>query len=223
MMPLVLAVDTTSELGSLALVDGAELVGQAPLRSADGYGHLVFPAIEKLLAGCRRGLSQVDCFAAASGPGSFTGIRVGLAAIQGLSDALSKPAIAVSTLRAIAWHGSGDLRAPVIDARRGEVYGGLYTGALDAAQQETVTGPAAWLDSLPPGGVEFLCRDGRAAAALTAARPAISNSLKLVPAELAGSVGRIAAGVLAAGHVPRAPLEANYVRASDAEMFWREW
>ncbi len=223
MTPLVLAVDTTSELGSLALVEGSELLAQTALRSAEGYGHLIFAAIEALLADCRRGLSQVDCFAAAAGPGSFTGIRVGLAAMQGLADALSKPAIAVSTLRAVAWHGSASLRAAVIDARRGEIYGGLYTGSLGAAGRETVTDPGAWLDSLPAGDIEFLCRDARAAGALAAARPYISNQLCVVPEELAGSVGCIAAAALAEGHVPAAPLEANYVRASDAEMYWREW
>ncbi len=223
MTPLVLAVDTTSELGSLALVEGGKLLAQSALRSADGYGHLIFQAVEALLADCRRGLSQVDCFAAAAGPGSFTGIRVGLAAMQGLADALSKPAIAVSTLRAEAWHGSANLRAAAIDARRGEIYGRLYTGSLDAAGRETVMDPGAWLDSLPETALEFLCRDARAAEALAAARPSISSFLCVVPAELAGSVGRIAAAVLVAGHVPKAPLEANYVRASDAEMYWREW
>lgn len=222
-MPLVLAIDTTSELGSVALVEGAELVAQAPLRSADGYGHLLFPAVEALLAECRRELSTVECFAAAAGPGSFTGIRVGLAAIQGLADALSKPAIAVSTLRAMAWHGSGELRAPVIDARRGEVYGGLYTRRLDAVQRETVSDPESWLDGLPEAGIEFLCRDGRAAATLAAARPDLSNSICVVPAELAGAVARVAGMVLVAGGAPHHPVEANYVRASDAEMYWREW
>ena len=73
----------------------------------------------------------MDCFAAASGPGSFTGVRVGLAAVKGLAEAAGKRVVAVSNLRALAFFGSAPLRATVIDARRGEVYAALYNSRLD--------------------------------------------------------------------------------------------
>ena len=70
-------------------------------------------------------LEEIDCFAAASGPGSFTGVRVGLAAVKGLAEALGKPAVGISNLRALSLFGKAALRAVVLDARRGEVYGAV--------------------------------------------------------------------------------------------------
>jgi tRNA threonylcarbamoyladenosine biosynthesis protein TsaB len=220
-MPRLLALDTTSELGSLALVDGGELVEQVAMRSRDGYGHLIFGEIDALLARHGWRLGQIDGFCAASGPGSFTGIRVGMAAVRGLSEALSKPALAVSTLQAMAWHGTAGLRAVVIDARREEIYGGVYACELEPAQAETVTGLAEWLAALPPGEPEVLCRDASLAERLAGILPA--HRARVVPAELAEAVARVAAARLSSGGVQAASFEANYVRRSDAEMFWREW
>ena len=80
----------------------------------------------------------MDAFASASGPGSFTGVRVGLTAVKGLAEATGRKVIAVSNLQALAWHGSRPLRAAVLDARRGEVYGGVYDAALQLVQEEVV-------------------------------------------------------------------------------------
>lgn len=220
-MPRLLAIDTTSELGSLALLAGGGLVEQVAMCSPDGYGHLVFGEIDALLARHGWRLDQMDGFCAASGPGSFTGIRVGMAAVRGLGDALSKPAVAVSTLQAMAWHGTTSLRAAVIDARRDEVYGGVYTGELEPAQQETVTGLAEWLAALPTGDPELLCRDAGLVERLAGLVPA--GRVRAVPAELAEAVARIAATRMSSRNVHAAPFEANYVRRSDAELFWREW
>ncbi len=222
-MPRLLAIDTTSEFGSLALVSGSEVVEQVEVHSRDGFGHLLFGEMETLLA--RRGwrVDQVDGFCAASGPGSFTGIRVGMAAVRGLSEALAKPAFAVSVLQALAWHGTAGLRAAVIDARREEVYGGVYTASLNAAQAETVTGLAEWLAGLPPGNLEFVCRDAGLAGRLAGACLTHGPRTRVVAGGLAGAVGLISAGRLASQGEPPVPFEANYVRRSDAEMFWREW
>jgi len=111
-----LAIDTTTEFGSLALLDGPEVVEQALLHSANGFGQILFPRIERLFDQRGWALSTVDCFASASGPGSFTGVRVGLAAAKGLAEALGKPVVAVSNLQALAWFGSAPLRATVLDA-----------------------------------------------------------------------------------------------------------
>ncbi len=79
---------------------------------------------------------MVDCFAAASGPGSFTGVRVGLACVKGLAEALGKPAVAVSNLRAIASFGTAPWRAVVLDARRGEIYGAVYDAAGGSSRRK---------------------------------------------------------------------------------------
>jgi tRNA threonylcarbamoyladenosine biosynthesis protein TsaB len=131
----ILALDTTSQHGSLALRRDGAILCDVALDSSEGYAHLIFQAIAGLLRDAGVGLSEIDCFAAASGPGSFTGVRVGLAAVKGLATALGKPAAGISNLRALA--SFGNLR-PVIDARRGEIYTAVYDAGLRLVSPETI-------------------------------------------------------------------------------------
>ncbi len=211
MTPRILALDTTSEYGSLALLHGEEVAAEVEIHSKTGFSHILYPRLEELLAAAGCGLSEIDCFAAAAGPGSFTGVRVGLAAIKGLAEAVHRPAVAVSNLQAIAWHGTRPLRAPVIDAHREQVYAALYDGALNIVSPEVVTPLAEWLERLPSGGIEFLATDA-----------AVLASARVVPRARAVAVARIAAARFAEGKAQDpAALDANYVRRSDAELFWK--
>jgi len=221
--PRILAIDTTTQFGSLAFVRDGDVVEEVPLHSAEGFAHVLFPQLERLLARRNWKLAEIDCFAAAAGPGSFTGVRVGLAAVKGLGEALGKPVAAVSNLQAVAWHGSAPLRAVVLDARRGEIYGAVYSASLELASPETVAKFPAWLATLPDGEMEFLSTD------LSPFRHALEGTrfahapLKEVPRALAGAVGRIAAVRFAAGlAVSPAAIDANYVRRSDAELLWKD-
>jgi tRNA threonylcarbamoyladenosine biosynthesis protein TsaB len=126
----ILALDTTSEFGSLAVRSEGRTIAELTLQSHEGFAHLIFPAIENVLTQAGVGLEEIDCFAAASGPGSFTGVRVGLSAVKGLAEASGKKAIGVSNLRALATFGNLPLRAVVLDARRGEVYAAVYNSGL---------------------------------------------------------------------------------------------
>jgi len=220
----ILAVDTTSRWGSLALLAGGVVVAERAIESEDGFGHLLFPAIEELIAEQGWNVGEIDCFAAAAGPGSFTGIRVGLSAAKGLGAALSKPVAAISTLAAIAWHGSAPLRAVVLDARRGEIYGAVYSASLETVSPEVVTDPEEWLAKLPEGELELLSPDFSALAEILRQTRFSQIPQRTVPRALAGAVGALAAHGLHIGrlHSPAA-AEANYVRLSDAELFWREW
>ena len=110
---MILSIDTTSEFGSIALTERDRVIEEVLLHSPDGFGHILFPQIEKLLARHGVTVNQMDCFAAASGPGSFTGVRIGLAAAKGLAEAVGKPVVAVSNLRALASFGTAPLRATV--------------------------------------------------------------------------------------------------------------
>ena len=107
----ILAVDTTHEYGSLALSQGGETLEEVTLHAPTGFAHVIYAELAALLG--RHGVTadEIVCFAAASGPGSFTGVRVGLACIKGLAEATGKPAIAVSNLRVIAEFGTAPLRA----------------------------------------------------------------------------------------------------------------
>jgi tRNA threonylcarbamoyladenosine biosynthesis protein TsaB len=213
----ILAVDTTSDFGSLALLESGVTLQEIPLHSTDGFGHMLFSHMDALLKHHGWKLESVDAFAAASGPGSFTGVRVGLAAVKGLADAIRKPVVAVSNLRAIASHGSYPMRAALIDARRGEVYGGVYDENGRLVGEEVVMPFPDWLAALPPGPMEFLSQSADLFAAL------VNGPHNEVPRQLAGAVGRIAASEAEEGR-GRDPLviDANYVRRTDAELCWKE-
>ena len=213
---IVLAIDSSTEYGGIALwEDGG--VRESVVHSPDGYAHVLFGELEGLLADAGVALGDVDAFAAASGPGSFTGVRVALSAAKGFAEAYGKPLFAISNLLAMASLGASALRAPLLDARRGEVYGGLYDAALRPVRDEAVMPLRPWLDSLP-AGAEILCPyPERFGAALEAHR------LTVVPASVAAAVAALAAERYRVGDRPvAAESDANYVRRSDAELNWKE-
>jgi tRNA threonylcarbamoyladenosine biosynthesis protein TsaB len=190
---VILAIDTTHEAGSMALADSERVIGEAPLDEPEGFAHVLYGHLARLLDKHGVCLEDVDCFAAASGPGSFTGVRVGLACIKGLAEALGKPAVAVSNLEALASFGTAPLRAVMIDARRGEIYGAVYDDSGKLVQPEVVMKQSDWEATLP-----------REAERVTG------------PRRLAGAVARIAAGRLLRGEaVDAAAIDANYVRRPD--------
>lgn len=200
----ILALDTTSEFGSLALRSNGETIAEITLHSPEGFAHVIFAAIDDLLRRAGVRLAEIDCFAAATGPGSFTGVRVGLSAVKGLAEAMGKPAAGVSNLRALASFGNSARRAVVLDARRGEVYAAVYNSDLEPVVPEAVLKFSAWLKSLEAGDYELICSPR-------------------TPRQLAAAVAYCAELDCARrGWVDPAALDANYVRRSDAELFWRE-
>src|SRR5579864_2199667 len=100
MSPYVLAVDTTGEVGSIALAGERGVIEEVPLDSPDGFAHVLFDEIERLLKRHALDVWKITAFASASGPGSFTGVRVGLTAVKGLAETTGRKVIAVSNLQA---------------------------------------------------------------------------------------------------------------------------
>ena len=207
MTPLILALDTTHECGSIALARGAETIEQIAMHSPDGFAHVIYGQLDTLLWRNKIALAEIDIFAAASGPGSFTGVRVGLACVKGLADSLGKQAAGISNLRAIASLGHAALRAPLIDARRGEIFGAVYDAVGNVVRRESVGKLDAWLAALPEGA-EILSPDSHDVEGVT---------MVCTPRELAAAIAHLA--VESAGDP--AALDANYVRRSDAELFWK--
>ncbi len=206
-MTRIVAIDTTSEFGSLALAEDGRILEEVLLHSPDGFAHVLFQQLERLRKRHGWQWEQVTGFAAAAGPGSFTGVRVGLAAAKGLAEASGALAAAVSNLQAMASFGSSPLRAPFFDARRGEIYGALYNDHLEPLGAEVVTKFSAWRASLP-AGAELLTPD-----------PApFGVEATVTPRALAGAIALLAFDRLE----DPAKLDANYVRRSDAELHWRE-
>jgi tRNA threonylcarbamoyladenosine biosynthesis protein TsaB len=200
---VILSIDTTSEYGSIALVEANVTIEEIALHAPDGFGHVLFGHIQELLEKNGTTVHQMECFAAASGPGSFTGVRVGLAAAKGLAEATGKRIVAVSNLRALARFGSAPLRACVIDARRGEVYAAVYNDELRIAMPEVVIKLETWLPTLPPGCEVISIADA--------------------PRPLAAAIGHIAWDEFTLGRASDpAEIDANYVRRSDAELLWKD-
>jgi tRNA threonylcarbamoyladenosine biosynthesis protein TsaB len=146
-----------------------------------------------------------------------------LACIKGLAEAWGKPAVAVSNLQALASFGSHRLRAAVMDARRGEIYGAVYDAEGGVVVPESVGPFERWLGGLPSGDIEFvhagfadfadmLCGTRFEAAPRVAAARALADAIAAIAFQ------RLICGD---AHDPAA-LDANYVRRSDAELFWKE-
>lgn len=196
-----LAIDTTSEVSSLALAEGGRVLEEVALHSPDGFAHILFDEVERLLARHGMKITDIEGFAAAAGPGSFTGVRVGLTAAKGLAVATGRKVVAVSNLQALASFGTRPQRAPVIDARRGDIFGAVYDADLRLVSPEVVMK----LDDF----VLTLSEDTEV----------INGASK----HLAGAIARIAARRFEAGLAQDpAEIDANYVRRSDAELMWRD-
>ena len=211
----VLAIDTTSEFGSLAVRSNGQTVAELSLHSSDGFAHVLFPAIERVLGQAGLRLEDVDRFAAASGPGSFSGLRVGLSAAKGLAEAMGKPAVAVSNLKALASFGTSPLRAVVLDARRGEVYAAVYDSNLERVLPEAVLKFSVWIEQLRGSAYEFISHTRL---------PLEGTPFADMPFVEAPRFLATAVAICAEGDTPSDPavLDANYVRRSDAELFWKE-
>jgi tRNA threonylcarbamoyladenosine biosynthesis protein TsaB len=213
----ILAVDTTSEFGSVALRSNGAIVAERQCHSSEGFAHLIFGEIDSLLRQAAFRLAEIDCFAAASGPGSFTGVRVGLSAVKGLAEATGKPAVGISNLQALSSFGSLPLRAVVLDARRGEFYAAVYGSNLQPVLSEAVLKLSAWLESLHGPEYEFI-GDAKFRSALDGTRFSGMRFIE-APRYLAAAVAVCAEKT---PWVDPAALDANYVRRSDAELLWKD-
>lgn len=224
MNELILAVDTTHEFGSLALLRGACVLEEVLLHAPEGFSQILFARLDQLLRRHSVKITDMDCFAATSGPGSFTGVRIGLACVKGLAEATGKPVVALSNLLVMSTFGAAPLRAVLLDARRGEVYGAVYDARGTLVVPETVMPFTAWLRTLPEGDIEFVSMDFTPfAAALQGTRFEIVP-VTTAPRALAAALGRIACSQFRAGQAADpAAIDANYVRRSDAELFWKEY
>lgn len=239
---LVLAIDTTSPSGSLAVLRDADLLGVVSEVSDEPYSSRLFRQLDFLLAEVQIKMPEVDLYAVAAGPGSFTGVRIGLTAVKGWAEVYAKPAVAVSALEALAAQApaGAPLIAAVADARRGQLYAGVYDRAGEVFQrrgEDVVMAPGECFEYIA-GRLRQPSSDRSAAAAagvlfVTARpewlRPLLDDSpfrgarIEGVPAVLAPAVGRLGYARALRGEVSdAASLDAHYVRRSDAELLWKE-
>jgi tRNA threonylcarbamoyl adenosine modification protein YeaZ/ribosomal-protein-alanine acetyltransferase len=230
---VILALETATRRGSLALFADGAITADAGGDARRTHGERLPGEITTFLAGLGRSLRDVDCFAVVSGPGSFTGLRVGMASVQGLALAARKPVIAVPTLEALAsgWiaqsPGESSVVAACLDGQRGDVFLAAYAahdaGAFDSLPiviAPTVARPdeaARDLAALDPARPLVIVGDGagRHAALWSAAVP----RARLVdpPEPIAAAAVRLAARRLDQAVSPHA-LRPIYLRRPDAEI-----
>jgi tRNA threonylcarbamoyladenosine biosynthesis protein TsaB len=227
---LLLATDTSGKNGSIALArvtvgqSDVEIVEVMPLAGGAFSAQLV-PQIAALLEKHRYRKIDLRAFAVVSGPGSFTGLRVGLAAIKALAEALQKPIAAISLLGAVAWtstaHGAERSRIlAALDAGRGDVYVGDYElGPQMHMQSERLLSREEFLTEAT--GAEATHKTIVTPDAVLAAMvQAAGTQVELIEYPNAGVIARLGWDRLQRGQTVRPEeLEANYIRHSDAEIF----
>ena len=230
---ITLAIDTSEARGSVAVLQaGRPCAGIAHTDRTD-YSEWLIPAVEQVLQRAGTRMELVDLLAVATGPGSFTGVRVGLTTVKAWCEVYGKPVVGVSRLEALARsvRGEGGILAANYDAQRGQVFGALYrnwSGRLERIGDEMVSAPESFL--------EFAAREaGGAAIHWVSLDPPLITDLEgwqvrsmrgdvmsKVSSELAATIGMVGEEKAGRGEFSD-PLEldANYVRRSDAEIFWK--
>lgn len=123
----VLAIDTSSVVATCAVLDEEKLLGEYTLNQDMTHSERLIPMVKTLMDSLKLKPENIDLFAGSVGPGSFTGLRIGLATIKGLAHVVDKSVIGISTLEALAFNVPFDgVVIPIMDARRDRVYTGIY-------------------------------------------------------------------------------------------------
>lgn len=219
----ILAVDTTGAHGSVALLDQGVLrglVGLAPARAQ--HAETLLSLVDEMLNRLDLRAENLDGYAVAVGPGSFTGLRIGIATVEGLAFANGKPVVGISALDATAYRFRylDGLIVALIEAYRGEVYGAGYHwngSELTVSVPPVCVTPEIFLDSLPERPIRIagtaILRHSRLIAS-RCGREVLADSSFF----LAEEVGRLGSVELLAGRAAKlGELEALYIRPSDAE------
>jgi tRNA threonylcarbamoyl adenosine modification protein YeaZ len=235
---LILAFDTTSEKGGVGVFQDAECLALVPNDGpANRFAVTLFEMAQQALTQAHLELRQIELFAVANGPGSFTGIRVGVAAAQAWGRAFARPARGVSVLEALVSKASpaSDQAFPILDARRGEFFLGWFSKAGSALDQHFAAADAGWV--LKPEAlrstVEERLAGGATATCVVRAHDQVAYALReKLPSSLSWQqvegtlVDAIAALALrdqqSSNSGVDTKLDAYYIRRPDAETNWKD-
>lgn len=229
-MPI-LALDTATMVSSVAIASPDKLLAEVTLQTKLTHSEVLMPHVQQVLAMANIKKTELDAIAVSVGPGSFTGLRIGLAAAKSMAYALGIPLVGVSTLEAMAWHYPvpGIYTLSVLDAQKGDVYAGLYSWQQEAVH---LVKP---VEVLPFAEVIDFCQNldlpvviiGDIAQKKQALiRAAGSNIIAAQPHMImprAANVAMLAQKKLAAGRTDEVmTLEPLYIRRSEAEVLWEK-
>lgn len=225
-----LAVETATAWQSVAVLDGTKVVARSDEDATGTHAKRLVPAIDRVLKTCGLTLSSLGGLAVSIGPGSFTGLRIGLATMMGFRSITGLPLAAVPTLEAMAWNvPRGDrLLCPIVKARIGEVYWGLYrwtnTGILQCVMRERV-GPLELVVQSIEGptlvfGEGWLAYRNELRRLLGPRECDVCEAPQEAMAASAVSVGLAGLERLARGETARQGLSPLYVQRAEAELKW---
>ena len=230
---ILLALDTCDPRGSLALLRNDEVLREATHETQEDYSSWLLPAVARLLQACGLTIEQVDVYVVATGPGSFTGVRVGLTTVKAWSEVYLRPIAAVSRLEAVAdqTEPTAGLVAAFTDAHREQIFGALYRRKdrkLELVEEEMVIDPGKFVEWVAEkAGEQPVVWYSTDPDRLThqgewVARDKMGEKLQTVSSILAPAIGKIGFTIAKEGRlIDAVRLDANYVRRSDAEIFWK--
>lgn len=225
----ILGIETATRTGGVAIVSEQGVVAEYTLNIEVTHSERLMSTVDRVLSDTGLTMSNIDGFGVSIGPGSFTGLRIGLSTVKGLAFATGKPVAAVPTLKALAWNLPYPVYpvCPLLDAKKKEVYAALYRyngGELVQMLPDTVV-PLAELADRISGEVVFTGEGSRLFATAISehfgSRAHLAPLASTVPS--AASVAEIALGMLAGGG-ETAPdsLSPLYIRRPEAELAWEK-
>ncbi|MGQ0812428.1 MAG: tRNA (adenosine(37)-N6)-threonylcarbamoyltransferase complex dimerization subunit type 1 TsaB [Nitrospiraceae bacterium] len=223
----ILAVETATAWQSVAILGGKSVVARLDRDAQGSHARCLLPAIDRLLTSSGLRLTELDGLAVSIGPGSFTGLRVGLATMLGFRTVTGLPLVVVPTLEAMAWNlrGTAFALCPIIKSRTGEVYWGLYqwtdSETLVKMADERVGSPSAVASAIHSPTIVF--GDGWEAYAVDIRRCVGERSELLIEspssrAPSAVSVGLAGVKRLVKGEIAGIGVAPLYVQRSEAEL-----
>ena len=230
---LILALDTCDARGSVALLRDESLLHAAPHTVTEEYSSWLLPAVTRALASRGLTLRDIDLYAVATGPGSFTGVRVGLTTVKAWGEVYGRPIAAVSRLEAVAAQGTGSSPyvAAFIDARRNQIFAALYrrqAALLERVDEEMVIAPDRFLEWCTANSrserIDWVSTDPNSLTQMQqwSSRLTLNETVQEISPFLAPRVGQIGYRRAHQGRLTDAlSLDANYVRRCDAEIFWK--
>jgi tRNA threonylcarbamoyladenosine biosynthesis protein TsaB len=219
---LILSLDTTTRAGSIAVLRGTTVLHQMSGDASRTHAQRLPRELMTACAAAGITIADVDLFAVAAGPGSFTGLRVGIATIQGLAMARARKVVPVSTLEAIAEASGARITAAWMDGQRGEVFAQVFERENDSERPRTepINAPPRLALQLHQGALDGAEFHGDGAVRYRDEILAVRGPSAIVAADappLAAAIGRIAARRAGQAVVPHA-IVPIYVRRPDAEI-----
>ena len=223
----ILALDSSGLVASVAIVEEEQTVAEYTVNYKKTHSQTLLPMLDEIVKMTDMGLQTIDAIAVAGGPGSFTGLRIGSATAKGLGLALNKPLIHIPTLEGMAYnlYGSSAVVCPIMDARRKQVYTGIYRfteGKLEVLEEQMAIAVDELIQKLNEMGEETVFLGDGVPVYADCLREGLSIPFTFAPANMnrqrASSVGLLGIEYLKQGKTESArEHEPNYLRVSQAE------